>query len=458
MKTSAMSVKITLWISNLLFLLLYLLLAFHNRIAVDDFHFLANVQEFGVINATFVEYEAWSTRWLSVFVTHLVLNFHDYNYFLTVYHLFVLTVLFISIFYLLRNITSLLNFHLKKLELLAVALFISNASFFSSIRIDETWFWICATNTYVLSMAALFFGLAGITDKKTALRSDALVFFSFFYIGGSCESLAVFIVPLLILFLIYHKLYLAASLPAFIQRRGKIAIVSCLISFAILYSGEGIKIRQTFFQEISIFQGFLLNFKMSGIIFLRYFPRLIPFLILFTLPALFLGQRDKALLTGKKLFKKLFLTALVFVGLVLLFQFPITYKTLDVGAYRALFPLTFLALLGFGLLFYFTGKHLRFNFPGWALPLTFLIVATMNFSFLINQYPIVREYSAAYDQRIAEIKTSLTEKEINLKPLPPSGLLLSAEIPNDSSHFTRQHFKRAFRLTQHLNIEYQTAE
>src|SRR5688572_3047700 len=62
-------------VANSLFLVLFGLLCFHNRIAIDDFYFLALANKYGPVEATIVEHSAWSARWCSVLLNQVVLTF-----------------------------------------------------------------------------------------------------------------------------------------------------------------------------------------------------------------------------------------------------------------------------------------------------------------------------------------------------------------------------------------------
>jgi hypothetical protein len=452
MKKFSVWQNIIVWTSNLLFILLYFTLSYYNRIAVDDFYFLGNVQEWGVWQATIVEYETWSTRWSSVFLTHFVLGLYKFKYFLFFYHTLVLLALFGAFYYLIKNLSFRLNLVLTRFELILAAIFITNAIFFSTIKIGETWFWLCATNTYVLSMIFLLLGFSAIIQQKAKYWPDIFTVICFLYVGGSNESLAVFILPALIACLIYFKFSKQIIFPAAFLRRCAFALAALLSAFFVLYSGGGMKVRQSFFQEISLLEAFLLNFKMSGIIFIRYLPSILHFLLLFSLPAFFLGQQNKQVVPVKKIVVKIAIVSVSCILLILAFQFPITYKTQDVGAFRALFPVTFILFFAVSLVFFLLGKHCSTRIPRGYILLIFSFSSIINFFTLQQQLPLVREYSKAYDYRIERMKKQ-NKAELKLPPLPQSGFLVSAEISNDTAHSVTQHFVRALQIKERIKVQ-----
>ena len=74
--------------------------------------------------------------------------------------------------------------------------------------------------------------------------------------------------------------------------------------------------------------------------------------------------------------------------------------------------------------------------------------------FIIQQYSITSNYSKANDARIAYVtdlnKTIEKDTLIILAPLPPSGMLYSTEIANDTTHFTNRELRLGYNLKFHL--------
>ena len=76
------------------------------------------------------------------------------------------------------------------------------------------------------------------------------------------------------------------------------------------------------------------------------------------------------------------------------------------------------------------------------------IVSSFLFGYeLLNQKAITSQYAKAYDQRLHYLKMNSDSPLLELAPLPPSGMLFSAEISVDPAHFSNQHLKKALHLS-----------
>ncbi len=146
----------------------------------------------------------------------------------------------------------------------------------------------------------------------------------------------------------------------------------------------------------------------------------------------------------------------VYFCLIYFFQLSITYKTQDVGAYRSLFFITILTVSFFLLAYYLVGKNTSLN-KHWYFFLTIIpfLISSCIFGYqYINQKIITSKYAKAYDQRMIYIKSNNDNIELlELAPLPPSGMLFSAELSNDTSHFSNQHLKKALNLKFNIKIQ-----
>ncbi len=439
--------------SNILFITLYILLSYFNRISIDDFYFLNNVNKYGIIEGTSHEHETWSGRWAAVLVTHTVLFFYKFRNFLFVYQLSIFLLFSISAYRLLKNIDEL--FTQKKLssfELINISILLISALFYTTFKIDETWFWLCASSNYLLSIIFLILGSSAIIAEKKSILNIALCIVSFTYIGGSCEPLGLFVMLILVLFVsaTYFK-YISLPLPnQLLASRLLLAFVFCLSSFILMYSANGNRVRENFFEDISLFGCFILNFKTTGMIILLRLPAVLPYLIPFSFITFYLGAVAKKNNSSKKAgIKKIILIGLTYFVLLFIYQFPVSYITQDIAAYRALFPITLLTLIFAFAVFYQLGLLFkpRANLSAYLLPFVLACIITLNTFTLYSQSKIVPNYAKAYDVRIAYLlKQKDNFQSTRVKPLPSSGLLFSAEISSDSAHFSNLHLQSGLHL------------
>ena len=461
---------ISITISNILFLFLYITLCINNRIAVDDFYFLTNVNDHGLINGSILEYNSWNSRWLSLLLNHSVLLIYQKtNITLILYGIFNLFSFVCVVFFLTSTISKHLtpNPTIQKgknqqhyLSLFNYSFFLVSLIFISTMKIGETWFWLCSSTAYLWSNIMFLLGIACLLTKKTNTFLNLIGCFSFFFIGGSSPILALVSILLLaaIIILSISRHFPNQINKKIIQKRSFINILFCLTSFTVLYFGEGNGVREQFFQEVSISYSLILNFKMAGIIILKRIPLIIPFIAVLSLPITPYGNYVKNGTKDLNWKKKIILISIIYLGLIFLFQLPITYKTQDVGANRTLFFITILTLFFFLIIYFLFGKHSNLNnrFLNYITIIPFVISSFIFGHQLINQYSITSKYAEAHDQRMIYLKKHQSDQKIEtleLKPLPPSGMLFSAEISNDTSHFSNKFLKKALGLS--FNIKKQ---
>src|SRR5690606_1200354 len=104
-----------------------------------------------------------------------------------------------------------------------------------------------------------------------------LCMIAFLYVGGSCEPLALF--TLLVLSILIMR-SLLRSRPI---SRSLLAFTTCAIAFAVLFMGEGNRIRSSFFPSIGVVESLWLNAKMTALIVFQASQRILPVLFLIAL-------------------------------------------------------------------------------------------------------------------------------------------------------------------------------
>lgn len=443
--------------NNSLFILLFLLLSFYNRIAIDDFYFLDNVRKYGIIQGTIIEHQTWSGRWISVLLNQLVLSFYHFKYFLFVYEICALLLFIFSLNRLIKY--YIISFKLERIEswkILNGSIFIISAIFYSTIKIDETWFWLCSSCTYLICVIMFFLGLSSILSPQKNVTEIALNIFSFCYVGGSCEPFALFVLLIMSVFwMLIFKDIIKLPLPKKNTLiKTAIAIASCSLSFLILYIANGNTIRRQFFDDISILETSVLNIKTTGMIVLLRLPAILPFVFLFTLPIIYTGNSKSKTLHA--VIKNCLLTMLMYLFILYLYQFPITYITQDIAAYRALFPISFITLCASAIILYqltYLTTKLKLYYKHIAIA-SFILIGIFQIHLFISQMNVLPKYAKAYDDRMMYLNKNInTNHVITLDSLPSSGLLYSAEITGDSLHFSNKHLQRGLGIKSGLILK-----
>jgi hypothetical protein len=271
---------------------------------------------------------------------------------------------------------------------------------------------------------------------------------AFIYIGGAFESYAVIVLLILIGYLIYE-------LQKKTERNRKritlllFSIFFLIASFSIAFSGHGWRNRHDILGTPSITSALFITSKAFIKLFIRFLPPKIHWLILFFLVWMGIGSQLKgSLIPFKNFFLKL---ALIFLVSNFILLFPSCYLLRETPPFRVwtlncFLVSVFIALSGLQL-----GNVLKVHqrkfliISSTALAILFLLLVKIFF----EQKKITALYAAAYDNRmqiLIQSKTDSPQKEISLEPLPPSGMLYSAEISTDTNDFHNRHLKNYLQL------------
>ncbi len=363
---------------NLCFLTLYGILIANDRLAVDDFHFLAILKEHGVFGGVAFEYGDWSTRWPSTFLTNIFLLLHEVTgYGLILHGVLGLGVFVSAINLFMRGFFSrvlawtdkgsggkgrslyasddgdfVLTFLLYRSEgprwlLWNLSIFLAAVVFLTTIRIDETWFWLCASCTYLWGMIMLVLGAACLIHPNRDRIMTILACLAFLYVGGASGPLALFVLFLMVSVILGAWLKRGTGMLSLndpFRRRIYPAFIACLVGFIILYMGEGNRAREAFFEDIGVGEALILNVKMTGIVLLKRVPQKLPLMIAASVPMVLVGGTLNKGFSSSVLTRGVFWGVVLYGLLIFIYQLPVTYKTQDVAAYRTLFPVTFLCL------------------------------------------------------------------------------------------------------------------
>lgn len=437
----------------LLFLYLFLLVASFGSLAADDFHFLDKANRFSILEATLQEYQNGNTSYFSTLLVHSFLKIIPLNRVASLFFLFNLVVWLLVTY---RLVSLLSKKHVLRLRTrrftskFLMSLFFIAALFFSSFSINESWFWLCSTSTYSLSLALAILGFTLLLSNPWSLPKYVLLVLCFAYVGGSSGPLALMV----LLFLVARVLYLffqSKSRPNIKQLLSAyaIAFIAVGIAFIFLYKGIRNEWRSPFFQKIAVPEALLLNVKMTGIIFLKRIPSVLAYTVLFGIAIqYYLVRRPVPEKKSSTLIRIIYLT-LAFGLVVYLHQLSITYKTQEVAAYRALLPISLYTLVYFTLVFYvlFRSGILSKAFKKVLFTLCFAVIAGANSYHLIAQQIKLTKYSREYTERINYlISHKYQQSPLVVSPLPDSGWLKSAEISGDPHHFTNRYLQYGLQL------------
>lgn len=435
-------------INALVFVFIFLSVAWNYRLAADDFHHVAIVRELGIWDAMVFYYQNWNTRWSSILVTNTFLAFGDNKLVLFLFHTISLLLGFTAFFSIIRSLVKTLRIPLTHSDTIIAAIYLLLVAFYCSFSKEDSWFWITVNPMYLWgAFAALLGGSLLIQSWHTPTRLF-LVALLFLYAGGASESDAI----CALVVLLYIGIQTRRNTSKWLDRNAlHIATIFCMIGFGISMTGEGIQIRREHLPHYPISERLLVGMWNYVKFNLMEIPLVLPIAIIGVTPIGFWGRKHLRfqLMSIKDVVwanRKLWLLADLMVAILAI---SIGYVMSEMGPQRTWLPLTFLVLTVSTALAYQLGSWVYIHSRGKLFQLVcasqFLLIIFQVYSGY-NQVTETSAYAAAVDERMETIAANHKTKDIlELEPLPRSGWLFSSEISSDPSHFTNQHLQQYFQ-------------
>ncbi len=421
------------------FLILYGIIAYYNRFAIDDFYFWNAAQKFGPVEATIQEYYIHCSRWTSVFLNHFVLSFYQAPANFFGFQLFGLLFLIYASFSFLKEIIS----AEKPMHVWLYSVLFVNTLFLGTFNIGEIWFWHCASTTYLWSFGFLMLGISKILSPKATSGTYLILAFSFIYLGGTSEPLCILCLGILLIMCVLARKT---------RYRNKLILAFLLLagSFILSNMGEGTQDRKLSYAAANGLTVLKMD-VLAAYLYLKTGGLKIIFLFFSAfLFAPLLKMKRNVLIQSISTWSyiSLFIVGLfTILAFVLIFHFPVAYTMHDAGPDRITLPITLLCLFIF--VFLMSSKTNSFKMPYIAL----LLMLCGNGYSVFSQYPILLNYSKKFDQRIEYVKLHQHDAEIILEPLPESGILTSAELSENSYHWKNNHFKTALHFKGAIRVK-----
>jgi hypothetical protein len=452
---------------SLLFLLLVLMLSWHTRFAADDYFFIWDTREHGMMANLQSQYFGWCGRFSSLILMELIygnLGLQQSYYSLIPFLSF--SLITVGVY---KNIQVFLSYYpieIDKLETWILSLSVVAMLFFLSFDIGESWFWYCGFGSYLYSITAFIWGIYFVSSKQTRFLIYLGTAISFMYIGGASEVFTIVFGCSLFLLLI-HRYRNAGTFSNFrkndFNKKLLVAMLSLGIAFCVFLIAPGNYARNQLFPQHQFFYSFFIAGKAGIKFFIFYLPFKLHYILVFSLPFVIIGKRfqmnQKYRFLGSftSFFRR---STLLFAGLSFLFFYVVAFIMTEMGPPRISLLASLLVTVYSCCIAFYAGYHLvasekQFSIlKGCGICLGLLLVGYS----LIHQYPIARKYAGAHDERLKQLQHLNNEPKVagsivNLPPLPKCGMLYSAEITADTNHFKNQHLRLAYHLKYQVIVK-----
>ncbi|HET6225979.1 MAG TPA: DUF6056 family protein [Bacteroidia bacterium] len=447
-----------------LFVGLIILLCFYFRISTDDYFFIVEIERIGIIKVVTNLYMTWSGRFAAFTVLSTLFKILNPDFFFLVpTGTFIL--LAIGIYRCFSQLLTYFHFEFNVLTKWMLSLSFLSALFFLSLDIGETWFWCTGNVVYLFCIVALVWGFVFILRQRTTQINNLAIAVCFIYIGGSSEVYSiVFICILAFVLLRNYKSFrsnslndLGGSILLFIkesrQQKLLVAFSSLSIAATITILAPGNYLRDQLLPRHQFFFSFFITAKSFVKFFIIYIPLHFHIVIAFFTVFVFVGNeaREKKLLNINYAFlpftKKI---TILFVSILAVLFYLIAYIMSETGPARAWFLASFLFTVYCCSISFYAGYCHLFS----SKQLNYLKILSLFFTgmllgySLISQSVIAKRYAKAYDLREELLFRMKNEKDtvIKVAPLPDPGMLYTAEITGDASHYTNQHLQLVHKL------------
>jgi hypothetical protein len=450
-------VSYTFFFTSILFIILYFMLSFHARLAGDDYFYLWLKNSFGAWNGMMYQYQHWSGRWAAHFIGCALLNFEKYNLLVPSVCVFSFIMLFIVLYANIRLFFEKLLLKIENAYLIPASIILIAGLFFSSFNTGETWFWFIIIITYLWSIIGFLFILYSVFRTHQRTNDYPTMIIASIFIGGASESFALIFLTFLSSILIYRIAVLKKKFNEGVNLKLLVTLIFLAISFSFSAFAAGTVVRHSMLPHTPAFEKIFIIIKSYSKYFIRYLPKKLFILILFSMPWLFIGSTYKGFTDKSQLIKFLKKITAVFLIALFLMYIPTAIVMSETGPDRALSVVSFLTTFYFASVFFIVGNY--FFIGTYALKnllVAYLVIAGIYLSFTIyDQFYIIRKFSNAYEERMQIIRDASKNNFsgiLELKKMPESGMLYWDELSTDTSYFTNQHLRDGLKLSYNLKL------
>ena len=386
-----------------------------------------------------------------------MLKFSSYRYCLLLFNAFTLTALLTVLYFLLHTVLNgKWKLGLSRQGIILYAFLFCICFFFSSFGIAETWFWLIQVCTYLWSLIAIITIFTILLQERIVFWHWPVLIISAVLIGGCSESYAV--MTLLLGAVLFFSLR-GRERRQRRQRRWVVASVIgvLLISFAITASAPGNAVRSSQMPPPAPVRFVFIQLKEFTRLLLLRLPLISGYLVMLSLPWFLLGLQisNKERLTPSQVKKRLVRIVIGSVTFIFITLLPTSYFLSELAPDRGLSMISFVLCMVVGYGFFMGGQLIERETArergllGGVLIVYLLFSGGVLVNGLVVQTNIARTYDRAYDERNAlllKLEKEGRKDVVSVAPLPPSGMLYSFEISDDTTDFRNTHLKMGLGL------------
>lgn len=380
-----------------------LMLGFYNNLLLDDYGFVAEVDEGGAYGLMHSAYFGWQSRFSAFYVLGWILKIWGHSSNLLGYTIFLLMLGYGAVYYALRNITRLDN----RWTLWGCAILITNISIFAYFEFS-TFYWVCCL-LYTLSTYAAIVLFTAVFFSRGALWARWLtVILCSLYICGGAENFTPIIIASLGIIMLY-QMVVNRTWQIWRTSQQQMILVSLLIlsiGFLVVVMGPGTHSRA---EDMTGFMGhFSLSsycYKLvaaSSVFLMRLFSRTLYYVLLLPIGYV-IGKQMNIDLYANGIRKHLLLSLCVLIFVIIL---SIAAPVFGMGWYSPLRSYSFVSFV-MSIWFVFLGVICGSKYSEQTVDCLLIVSACFIITYSIYYYrkeqPLVKDYN----EQIVACKTAI---------------------------------------------------
>lgn len=430
-------------------LLLYIVLAFNNRLSHDDLMYLYAVKKYGLIQASVQNYSTWNTRWAGLFLANAFFSISIFTENLWLFHFFTLAaIIFSSAILLKQGVNYFMQTEICIKQATMYGFAFAALLFANTFSAGDVWFWMNASCMFLWNVIACCLAFSLMLKNRISLSDKFFIAVFGLFTGGCSEPfsilmMAVLTTVLFIVRIIKKNKVLTSGIG--------LLLVFILTGFVISYAGTGNEMRRSALPHTDLLYKQWIYIKVMGKFILFAFPQKLILSVILSFPFYLFGSK-----IGKRNARKFSIIKMISYSLIAtiiaaaITFYPIVYLMSESGPERSWTGISFFMSIFFATVFFMAGSMQIISARAEKIySSVFIFFIVCIFALAINQYTTTTCYASAYDRRVnylLELKRQNFKKTASLQPLPSPGMLHSAEISEDSSFFTNKQLKLFYDL------------
>lgn len=435
---------------NLVYLSYLVIIAYYNRLALDDYCQINMLQKHGLAGAIKVWYTQWS---ISVVLKPVYVFFLQLNNGLFIY---VVLLILLFVFVLYRLFVELtIVFQQKQNHLLQLNLAVFTFSIlFNTFFEPSTFFWLIASVGYCFTLACCIQFLLFFIKPSHHIRHYALAGLCAAFVGNGSINVAFTITGILVLLLLYTwwQPHTTTSLAS--RKKVFFLLTICLVGITVTLLSPGMYARKAMFPEISLVETLKRSMGAITVLSALIQEKLKYFLILLV-PFIYIGTtfRSTNTLNDHKVVGWFVVGLPLVLGIIWVATLPTIYAIGNIGPRRSLTHLSLYLVLYVAIFGFMIGYYTLFS-----KKLAFVITCSGFFYFagiglkkIKDDVPQVARYAKSYDQRLeylAQLKAKGHTQKVVLPPLalPNYNIIVTHELAKSPDNWVNGCMQNALQL------------